>query len=416
MNTAVAEWGTTRKWLCLATVLLGAVASSLLQTFLTVSLPTITTELDAVAWYGWVNGLYLAAATLAIPPWAILSDRVGPRVVLITGMALWALGALAVSFADSAAWLLGARTVQGIGSAAAVPASFAAITAVYQSRYGRLIGLVSAVQATATLAGGPLGGWLGTWFGWRTSMQLVAIVAAVPVVVGWFVLPDKANEPPQAKTPRLLRAPAAQRAVAQTMLLAVVAFGVATYLPLLLQSQFGLDLAHTAVSATPALLGVAIGSAIGGSMSDQRDTTVAAWLIVVAGLLLAWVPSVAAATIGSALAAAGVGVGLPSQLIAIERVATSAHAAKAAGLIQAARNIGGALGVALLGIPLQFNAAPQAGTRYAFAAMLSLALIASAVSAITGNARTDNGTRSTGPGSPTPGTDAERAAKPPHRP
>ena len=46
-------------------------------------------------------------------------------------------------------------------------------------------------------------------------------------------------------------------AVAQTMLLAVIAFGVSTYLPLLLQSQYHLDLAHTAVLATPTLIGVA---------------------------------------------------------------------------------------------------------------------------------------------------------------
>ncbi len=81
MNTAVAEWGTTRKWLCLATVLLGAVASSLLQTFLTVSLPTITTELDAVAWYGWVNGLYLAAATSAPPPPCRRASPRSPRCI-----------------------------------------------------------------------------------------------------------------------------------------------------------------------------------------------------------------------------------------------------------------------------------------------------------------------------------------------
>ncbi len=388
MNTVATEWSKTRKRLCLLTVLIGAVASSLLQTFLTVSLPTITTELDAVAWYGWVNGLYLATATLAIPPWAMLSDRVGPRVVHITGMALWAFGALAVAYADSAAWLLGARTIQGLGSAAVVPASFAAITLAYQSRYGRLIGLIGAVQATATLAGGPLGGWLGTWFGWRTSMQVVAAVATVPVLLGWFVLPNKETEPANTGATQLLQAPATRRAIAQTMLLAVVAFGVAAYLPLLLQAVFGLDLANTAVFATPALLGVAIGSAIGGLVSDRRDTTGFAWLIVLAGLVLAWAPSVAAATIGSAIAAAGVGVGLPSQLIAIERVATSTHAAKAAGLIQGSRNIGGALGVALLGLPLQFNAAPAAGAQYAFAAMLGLAVISLITSAVTSRPKT----------------------------
>ncbi len=42
-----------------------------------------------------------------------------------------------------------------------------------------------------------------------------------------------------------------RRAVAQTMPLAVIAFGVSSYLPLLLQTQFHLDVARTAVSPPP---------------------------------------------------------------------------------------------------------------------------------------------------------------------
>ncbi len=97
---------------------------------------------------------------------------------------------------------------------------------------------------------------------------------------------------------------------------------------------------------------------------------------------MASVPFVAAAAVGSALAAAGVGIGLPSQLIAVERIATSAHASKAGGTIQGARNIGGALGVALLGIPLQFGAVPDSGARYAFTIMLTLACIAAVIATL----------------------------------
>lgn len=370
-------WGSTRKRLCVLTVLLTTAASSLMQTFLTVSLPTVTAELDAIAWYGWVTGIYLATATLFIPPWAILSDRIGPRTVHVAGMTIWALGTWAVSLADSATWLLVARAVQGIGAAAVVPAGFAAITAVYHDRYGRLIGLMGAVQASVTLAGGPLGGWLGTWIGWRDSLHIVALIATTPILLGWFTLPTTTRQPATRGPARLLRSPPVRRAVAQTMLLAIIAFGLSTYLPLLLQSQFQLDLARTAVLATPTLIGVAIGSVIGGILAERRDTTRIAWLIVLAGLLLAWAPFVPAATIGSAIAAAGVGIGLPTQLIAVERIATTAHASKAGGTIQGARNIGGALGVALLGIPLQLGATSEAGARYAFAIMLGLTCLAS---------------------------------------
>jgi predicted MFS family arabinose efflux permease len=380
--TTADEWGSTRKRLCVFAVLLATAASSLMQTFLTVSLPTITAELHAVAWYGWVTGLYLAAATLFIPPWASLSDRIGPRTVFVAGIVIWAAGTWAVAASPSITWLLVARAVQGIGAAAVVPAGFAAITAVYPSRYGRLIGLMGAVQASVTLAGAPLGGWLGTWLGWRDSLHIVAAVAVVPILLGWATIPGTTGQPSTTEPARLLRSPTVRRAVAQTMPLAVIAFGVSSYLPLLLQTQFHLDVARTAVFATPTLIGVAVGSVIGGVRAERRDTTRIAWLIILAGLLVASVPFVAAAAVGSALAAAGVGIGLPSQLIAVERIATSAHASKAGGTIQGARNIGGALGVALLGIPLQFGAVPDSGARYAFTIMLTLACIAAVIATL----------------------------------
>lgn len=377
MNPPTSTWGSTRKRLCILTVLLATAASSLMQTFLTVSLPTAAAELDAVAWYGWVTGLYLAASTLFIPPWAILSDRIGPRTVHVTGMLIWAIGTAAVSLSESISLLLAARAIQGMGAAAVVPSGFAAVTAVYQSRYGRLIGIMGAVQACVTLAGGPLGGWLGTWLGWRHSLQLVAAIAVLPILLGWFTLPDTTvPSSPAGEPPRLLRSPAVRRAVTQTMLLAALAFGVSTYLPLLLQSHFQLDLARTALLATPTLLGVAIGSVIGGILGERHDTTRIAWIVVLTGLILTWTPFVAVVTIGSALAAAGVGIGLPSQLIAVERIATAAHASRAGGIIQGSRNIGGALGVAVLGLPLQLNATPEAGARYAFAIMLGTAVLA----------------------------------------
>ena len=375
MSTAVDGWGSTRKRLCVSTVLLATAASSLMQTFLTVSLPTMAAELDAIAWYGWVTGIYLATATLFIPPWAILSDRIGPRAVHVAGMAIWALGTWAVSLADSPTWLLVARAGQGIGAAAVVPAGFAAITAVYHDRYGRLIGLMGAVQASVTLAGGPLGGWLGTWIGWRDSLHIVALIATVPILLGLFSLPSAASPPNASQPAQLLRSPPVRRAVAQTILLAVIAFGVSTYLPLLLQSQFQLDLARTGLLATPTLIGVAIGSVVGGILAERRDTTHIAWLTVLSGLLFAWMPLATVTAAGSAIAAAGVGIGLPSQLIAVERIATTAHASKAGGTIQGARNIGGALGVALLGIPLQLGATSATGAQYAFAMMLGLACL-----------------------------------------
>ncbi len=51
-------------------------------------------------------------------------------------------------------------------------------------------------------------------------------------MLGWFTSPDATQRPSTTEPPQLLRPPVMRRAAAQTMLLAAVAFGVSTYLPL----------------------------------------------------------------------------------------------------------------------------------------------------------------------------------------
>lgn len=406
------RWESIRGRLCVVTVLCGAVVSTLMQNFLTVNLPDASAELGATTWYGWVPGLYLVASTVFIPPWALVSDRRGPRLVFVLGLVTWIAGTVSLSLSTTTALFLASRVLQGIGAAAIVPAGFAAISALYRDRYGRLIGMIGAVQASVVLAGGPLGGWLGAVVGWRSSLQLVALLALVPVALGWFSMPtvtvgragggagresqegageqddSRSNAPSRGK---LFSLPSVREAAVQTMLLASIAYGVSTYLPLLLHAQFLMDTAAAAALTTPALLGVGIGSAIGGIYADKKDTTRAAWLVVVVGLAVVMLPlgavlltssetwvtmSSLAASLGSAVAAAGVGIGLPSQLVNVEKATTAANAASSAGVIQGSRNIGGALGVALFGVPLQANVAAAIGAQAAFVFMLAVALIA----------------------------------------
>ncbi len=403
-----------RARLCVVTVVCGAVVSTLMQNFLTVNLPDASAELGANAWYGWVPGLYLVASTVFIPLWALMGDRRGPRLVFVLGLVTWILGTLALSFSTTTAPFLASRVLQGVGAAAIVPAGFAAISALYRDRYGRLIGMIGAVQASVVLAGGPLGGWLGALIGWRSSLQLVTLLALVPVILGWLSMPTgKVDEvagagrglreavgggnkfrPNERSRVKLFSLPRVRCAALQTMLLASVAYGVSTYLPLLLHARFLMDTTAAAALTTPALLGVGIGSAIGGISADKRDTTRIAWLVVVAGLTALMLPLVAAvfspsrilanmspliASIGAAVAAGGVGLGLPSQLVNVERAATVAQSASSAGIVQGSRNIGGALGAALFGFPLQFNIAAGAGAQLAFAFMLVIAVSACVV-------------------------------------
>lgn len=366
-----------RQHLAVITVLLATASASLMQTFLTVSLPTVMVDLNGVPWYSWVSSTYLVAATVTIPPWARLADRTGARLVHVAGMSIWGVSTWAASLADTVPWLLTARVGQGIGAAAVAPAGFAALVSLYPQRYGPLIGLIGATQASTVLAGAPLGGWLAASLGWRSALHLVGSLAVPTVMLGWLSLPQKSCGPADhLPAGQLLRSPSARTAITHTLLLAVIGFGVATFLPLLLQTQFQTRQITAAALATPTLVGVAIGSAIGGLLAEKRDTTRTAWIVVVCGLLLTATPHIAGPVVGSALAAIGVGLGLPAQLVRLERVTTAQHAATAGGMIQASRNIGGAFGVITLGIPLQTGVTPVVGARAAYAALLVISCFA----------------------------------------
>lgn len=356
-------------------VLSGTVTATLMQTFLTVSLPAAAAEIGALRWYGWVTGLYLVASTLFIPPAAALVNRLGPRTVYTVSMLVWALATFGIAQAQGPAALLSFRVVQGIGAAGVVPAGVSALAVLYHEKFGRLVGIVGATQATAILAGAPLGGWMSNIWGWRESLQIVGIVAVIPIVLSALALPSAGRDDDESVGLRsLTRRPGVAVILVQTMLLAGMAFGAAAYLPLLLRESLFVREEWVGLLTMPSLLGVAVGAAIGGARAEKKRTLVLVWTLIAVGALLLLLPQIWAATLGGSLVALGAGAGFSRQLVVLERISTARGAAAAGGLTQAARNIGGAIATLLLGLPMQLGAGGSAGAQTAFLCMAILAL------------------------------------------
>lgn len=68
-----------RRYLCLLTVLIGSISATLMQNFITVSLPTVASELSGESALGWVIGSYMLASTLVLLGSGRWADRVGAR-------------------------------------------------------------------------------------------------------------------------------------------------------------------------------------------------------------------------------------------------------------------------------------------------------------------------------------------------
>jgi DHA1 family bicyclomycin/chloramphenicol resistance-like MFS transporter len=123
--------------------------------------------------------------------WGPLSDRLGRRPVLLTGLALFTLATLACALAPSIEALTVARAVQALGASGPIVLGRAMVRDLYEgpragrelARMGMIMGLVPAVAPV-------LGGVLQQAFGWRSTFVASLGFAAVLAVVVGLLLPE----------------------------------------------------------------------------------------------------------------------------------------------------------------------------------------------------------------------------------
>lgn len=174
----------------LACLSLAMLLSSLGTSSANVALPTLARELGvSFAQVQWVVLAYLLAITVSIVGVGRLGDLVGRRRLLLTGIALFALGSLGAGMLPFHA-LLVARAVQGIGAAVMMAQSVAFVAAtVSPERTGRAMGTLGSLSAVGTALGPAVGGLLIASVGWRAIFLINLPLAAVTFVLARRALP-----------------------------------------------------------------------------------------------------------------------------------------------------------------------------------------------------------------------------------
>jgi len=179
-----------RNWpLVAAGALLGCVGIGALFS-LAVLLQPMSTET------GWSRAGLSGAMTLAFLTsgfagfgWGMLSDRFGPRAVVLAGAIL--LG-LSLVLASRAATLLQFQLAFGGLLGVAVASFFApviaATAAAFERRRNLAVSLVSAGVGVAPMTMSPLVAWLLAHYGWRETLLIVGVLAwALTLPATWFV-------------------------------------------------------------------------------------------------------------------------------------------------------------------------------------------------------------------------------------
>lgn len=133
--------------------------------------------------------LAFVALALGSIAWGTLSDRVGPRIVVLAGSLLLTAGLALASLATSlVAFQLLFGVVVGISAAAIFAPMMACVTGWFDTRRSLAVSLVSAGMGMAPMTMSPLAAWLVQGHDWRTSLQIIAaLVAAIMVPVALLV-------------------------------------------------------------------------------------------------------------------------------------------------------------------------------------------------------------------------------------
>ncbi|SCF67976.1 MFS transporter [Streptomyces sp. Ncost-T10-10d] len=219
--------------LSLVASLLGFALIMLDASVVNVALPSMGSDLGGgMAGLQWVVDAYTIAFAALLLSTGAFSDRIGATRAYTAGIALFTLASVACGLAPNLPALIGFRVVQGIAAAVVLPTTLALVRQAYAdpAQRGRAVSLWAAGGTTAAALGPVAGGALTTAWDWRAIFFINLPVGLIALALT-FRAPRSARRPAPLDLPGQLTAVLALAALAFAMIehgtLALVALGVA---------------------------------------------------------------------------------------------------------------------------------------------------------------------------------------------
>jgi MFS family permease len=139
---------------------------------------------------GWTDAGVSSAMTIGFPimglagfGWGALSDKIGPKLVVLVGSIILVAGLALTSRAESLPqFQLAYGVLVGIGGGSLFPPLMAAVTGWFEKHRSIAVSLVSAGVGIAPMTMSPFAGWLLEHNDWRTTLLILSGIALAVLV------------------------------------------------------------------------------------------------------------------------------------------------------------------------------------------------------------------------------------------
>ena len=336
---------------------------------------------------GHMISAYALGVVIGAPLIAALTARVPRKTLLMTLMAVFALGNLATVMAPGYGSLIVARFVAGLPHGAYFGiAALVAAKLMGPGNRAKAVAYVMTGLTVATVIGVPIASWLGQALGWRSAFGLVVGIGVVTLAAIWIWLPAVGATHASSLVTELgaFRRPQVWFALAVGMVGVGGMFAVYTYIATTLTDVTGMSSVWVPLALMMFGAGMVVGNMVGGRLADwsvirSLYLTMTALGIALAAFVVAAHNPVTAMALLFAIGASGSAIG-PALQTRLMDVAADAQTL-AAALNHSALNIANATGAWIGGLViaagLGYTAPAAAG-----AALAALGLIILTISVV----------------------------------
>jgi EmrB/QacA subfamily drug resistance transporter len=169
------------------------------NTMVGVAVPRIRSDFHAgVTSLEWIVAGYIVSFAGLLFTGGVLGDRYGRKRALLTGVVIFAAGALVAATAPNVKILVLGRVIQGVGAACSEPGTLSLVRQLYpdQARRSRVLGGWAAASGVALAAGPVAAGLLVALGGWRAVFWGEFAAAAVAGLIGALLLMESRDPAP----------------------------------------------------------------------------------------------------------------------------------------------------------------------------------------------------------------------------